>query len=237
MGKPEGLTGILVVSPGARQCLHTPKHPRNPYLCAMIALDHTLLSEDLLDKQFACDLGQCQGACCVEGDEGAPLEKEEVATLKEIYPSVAPYLRAEGRATIEKQGTSCIDPLDNEPVTPLVEGRECAYAVFENGTALCGIEKAWQAGATTFRKPLSCHLYPIRITKYPDYHALNYHQWPICDPACSLGATLKIPVYRFAREALIRAYGQKWYAELEEVAEAFETQCRQEESPRDPVQE
>jgi hypothetical protein len=200
----------------------------------MIALDHTLLSEDLLDKQFACDLSQCQGACCVEGDEGAPLEKEEVDTLREIYPAVAPYLRPEGRAAIEAQGTSQVDPLDDEPVTPLVNGAECAYAVFENGTALCGIEKAWQAGATGFRKPLSCHLYPIRITKYPDYHALNYHQWPICDPACSLGASLQIPVFRFAREALIRAYGQKWYDELEAVAQAYEEQCRQEDVPRDP---
>lgn len=185
----------------------------------MIALENTLISEDILDRQFMCDLDRCHGACCVEGDAGAPLESDEVEILERIYPQVAPYLRPQGREAIKKLGTSVIDPTDEEPVTPLVYGAECAYAVFDDqGTALCGIEKAYNAGAIDFPKPVSCHLYPIRIENYEHYDALNYDRWPICDPACSLGESLQLPVYRFAKDALVRRYGTEWYEQLEELA-------------------
>lgn len=190
----------------------------------MIAVGDTLLSEDLLEKAFVCDLTKCKGACCVEGDAGAPLESEEVTILEEIYEDVKPFLRPEGAAAIEEQGTSIQDPSDDEWVTPLVNGAECAYVIFdEKGVTKCGIEKAWEEGAVDFRKPVSCHLYPIRIDKYATYDAVNYHKWQICSPACDLGAQLKVPVYKFTKDALIRKYGPEWYKELEEVAEQWPT--------------
>ncbi|HAD96832.1 MAG TPA: DUF3109 domain-containing protein [Cryomorphaceae bacterium] len=185
----------------------------------MIAIQETLISEDLLEKEFVCNLSACKGACCVEGDAGAPLETAEVRLLEEIYKDVAPYLREEGRQTIEKQGVAIRDPYDGEWVTPLVNGAECAYVIFdEKGVSKCGIEKAWEQGAVNWQKPVSCHLYPIRITRYPSYDAVNYHRWQICSPACDLGKQLEVPVYKFVKDALIRKYGSEWYAELEEVA-------------------
>jgi hypothetical protein len=188
----------------------------------MIAIDETLISEDLLDKHFVCDLSKCKGACCVEGDAGAPLEKQEVDTLDTIYPSVKPFLRPEGVVAIDQQGTAVIDPEDGEWVTPLVNGAECAYVIFdEKGITKCGIEKAWEAGAVPFRKPISCHLYPVRIQKYPAYEAVNYHKWHICAPACTLGKELQLPVYVFLKDALIHKYGPAWYEELDQVAKAW----------------
>lgn len=188
----------------------------------MISIGDTLISEDILEKKFVCDLTACKGACCVEGDAGAPLEPEEVKILADEYEKVKPYLRPEGIKAIEEQGTHVIDELDGEPVTPLVNDAECAYVVFdENGTTLCGIEKAWKEGKTHFRKPVSCHLYPIRIQKYSSFEAVNYHKWKICSAACSLGESLKVPVYKFTKDALIRKYGPEWYTDLEKAAEHF----------------
>ena len=189
----------------------------------MISLGNTLLSEELFSEQFVCDLQKCKGACCVEGDAGAPLEPAEVDILKKEYSNFENYLRPEGRAAVEEQGTHVIDPMDDEPVTPLVNGAECAYVVFdEKGTTLCGIEKAWRDGKTSFLKPVSCHLYPIRIQRYKSFDAVNYHQWQICAPACDLGKELKVPVFRFAKDSLIRKYGEKWYQELEILAKEWE---------------
>lgn len=183
----------------------------------MIVIRNTIVSEDLLEEEFVCDLSKCRGACCVEGDAGAPLENSEVETLESIYEDVKPFLRGEGARAVEKQGKAVIDPNDGEWVTPLVNGAECAYVIFENGVTKCGIEKAWENGKTDFRKPISCHLYPIRITPYPSYDAVNYHKWSICAPACDLGKELKVPVYKFTKDSLIRKYGPDWYAELEEA--------------------
>ncbi len=186
----------------------------------MIAIDDTLISEDLLEKAFVCDLTKCKGACCVEGDAGAPLADDEMSILEEIYEDVKPFLRKEGVAAIEAQGTSVKDPADGEWVTPLVNNAECAYVIFDDkGVTKCGIEKAWEEGAAQWRKPVSCHLYPIRIDSYPTYDAVNYHKWQICSPACSLGESLKVPVYKFTKDALIRKYGPDWYEQLQEVAE------------------
>lgn len=188
----------------------------------MISIGDTLISEDILQKQFVCDLSACKGACCVEGDAGAPLEAEEVKILADEYERVKPFLRPEGIKAIEEQGTHVIDELDGEPVTPLVNDAECAYVVFdENGTTLCGIEKAWKEGKTHFRKPVSCHLYPIRVQKYSSFEAVNYHKWKICAAACTLGESLKVPVYKFTKDALIRKYGSEWYGDLEKAAEHF----------------
>ncbi len=185
----------------------------------MFQIGKTIVSDDILEKEFVCNLSACKGACCVEGAGGAPLCEEETRILEGIYPEVRPFLRDEGIRAIEAQGTSVIG-LDKGLETPLVEDQECAYVVFdEKGTAKCGIEQAYDQGSIDWRKPISCHLYPIRVKEYSQFSAVNYHKWQICDDACSLGKELQVPVYRFVKEALIRKYGEDWYAELERVAE------------------
>jgi hypothetical protein len=186
----------------------------------MILVGDVVLSDDIKENFFVCDLEACKGACCVEGDSGAPLEDEETKILEDIYPLVKDYITAEGRAVIEAQGTWVIDA-DGDKVTPtLGANRECAYALYdERGILKCGIEQAYLAGKTSWKKPISCHLYPIRVTKYDQYDALNYNRWHICDPACQLGKSLQVPLYRFLKEALVRKYGEAWYAELVEDIE------------------
>ncbi len=184
----------------------------------MFQLGKTIVSEDIIKKDFVCNLNACKGACCIEGEAGAPVTEEEVVILKEIYPKVRPFLRSEGIAAIEKHGTHIKTDLD-ELETPLVEGKECAYVTFtDKGIASCGIEDAFNAGAIDFIKPISCHLYPVRVQDYSEFAAVNYHRWPICDDACALGKELKVPVYKFVKTALIRKFGENWYSELEKVA-------------------
>jgi hypothetical protein len=190
----------------------------------MIEHRGTLISEDLFEERFVCDLNACKGACCVEGESGAPLEEDEAKLLAELWPMIKPYIPESGQCAVAEYGTSVVDS-DGDLVTPLVEGhKECAFTVFENGIALCGIEKAWKAGAIPFRKPISCHLYPIRIAKLKFHEGLNYHRWQLCKPACACGAKLGVPVFRFLKDALTRKYGAPWYAELEEVFAAWKQQ-------------
>lgn len=151
------------------------------------------------------------------GDSGAPLEDDEVELLKEIFPRLKPFLSEESIATIEKFGTSVVD-FENDKVTPLNNGKECAYVVFKEGIALCGIEQAYNAGAVTFRKPVSCHLYPVRIKKYKAYDAVNYDRWEICKPAIILGDKLNMPVHLFVKDALTRKYGEEWFNLLDTAA-------------------
>jgi hypothetical protein len=180
----------------------------------MILIENTVISDDIADQYFVCDLLKCKGACCVEGDLGAPLEDVELPALESEYEAVKPYLSAEGIRAIEEQGLYVQD-WEGDYSTPTIGDRECAYAIYdERGILKCGIEQAYFDGKTDFRKPLSCHLYPIRITKYDQYHALNYDRWHICSPACDHGAALKVPLYRFLKEPLTRAYGEAWYDEL-----------------------
>jgi hypothetical protein len=180
----------------------------------MLQIGRQIYSFELFDEQFVCDLEKCLGACCVIGESGAPLEEEEAALLDEIYPLLEPFLREEAYSYLEKKGRHTIDQ-ENDLVTPLLDGKECVYTVFENSIAKCGIEKAFHQGAIPFRKPLSCHLYPIRIRSYSQFDAVNYHRWPICQPATTLGKSLKVPVYRFCKDAIIRKYGQEEYSELQ----------------------
>lgn len=185
----------------------------------MIEIDGKIISGEVFERQFVCNLKACKGICCVEGDAGAPLLPEETEILEKIYPDIESFLAEDGKAAIAEQGTSVTDSFDGEPVTPLVDGAHCAYTVFEaDGTAACGIENAWKAGKTDFRKPISCHLYPIRIKSYPEFDAVNYDHWSICDAACRLGESLQVPVYEFLKEALIRKYGEEWYEKLAEAA-------------------
>jgi len=188
------------------------------YICSMFQLGKTIVSEDIIEKDFICNLSACKGACCVDGDAGAPLEKEEAKILKVIYPKVKPFLRKEGIEVIEKQGTY-ITTEDGELETPLINGADCAYVIYdENETALCAIEEAYNQGEVKWKKPVSCHLYPVRVKDYSEFSAVNYHQWHICDDACSLGKELQVPVYKFVKEALVRKFGEDWYMELEKVA-------------------
>lgn len=183
----------------------------------MIDIDNKLLSTDLFKKEFVCNLSACKGACCVEGNAGAPVAPEEVAILEEIYPKVKPYLTDRGIAEIEKVGTS-VDGI-GEKETPILEGKECAYTVFEkDGSAKCGIEQAYNDGVIDWKKPISCHLYPIRISVYSDFEALNYDKWSICSEACVLGQELKVPVYKFLKDPLIRKYGSEFYEKVEIAA-------------------
>lgn len=181
----------------------------------MIEIGNTLISDDVVEKKFVCDLNACKGACCVHGDSGAPLEDEETEILEKIYPKVKPYLNEKGIAAIEAQGKWLTDS-DGDKVTPLVDGnKECAYTIFENGFAFCGIEKAWKDGKVKFRKPVSCHLYPVRISKYKKFDAVNYETWDICKPACACGEKLQVSVHHFVKDALVRKYGEDWWNALD----------------------
>lgn len=185
----------------------------------MIAIDNTVVSEHLLEKKFVCDLEACKGACCVQGESGAPLEKEEIPILEAIYDKVKPYMDRDGIKAIDKQGFYVIDE-DGDYTTPLIKGAQCAFVYFDDtGTAKCAIEKAHKEGKVDFKKPISCHLYPVRITRYKSYDAVNYHKWHVCKPACECGARLDVPVYKFLKEPLIRRFGEGWYAQLQTAAE------------------
>lgn len=184
----------------------------------MFQIGKTIVSEEIVQKDFLCNLSACKGACCIAGDAGAPLEAKETEILKEIYPLVKPFLRKKGIEAIEQQGTSVIGE-DGEFETPLVDGADCAYVTFDNrGTALCGIEEAYNQGEIKWKKPVSCHLYPVRVQDYSEFAAVNYHHWEICDDACTLGKELQVPVYKFVKEALIRKFGEDWFMELEKAA-------------------
>ena len=190
------------------------------YFCRMIQLGKTLLSEDIIEKEFVCNLSACKGACCVDGDAGAPLEEEELKILMDIYPKVKPFLREEGIKAIEEQGL--FTTTDGEYETPLINNADCAYVIFDDkNVALCAIEEAYNQGEVSWKKPVSCHLYPIRVKDYSEFSAVNYHNWQICDDACTLGKELQVPVYKFVKEALIRKFGEDWYIELEKVAEKY----------------
>ncbi len=184
----------------------------------MFQLGKTIVSETIIEKDFVCNLSACKGACCISGDAGAPLSKEEADTLATIYPKIKPLLREKGIAAIEELGTS-ITTSFGDLETPLIKGADCAYVIFDDKkTALCGIEEAYNQGKIEWKKPISCHLYPIRVKEYTEFSAVNYDKWDICDDACTLGAALQVPVYRFVKEALIRKFGEDWYLELEKTA-------------------
>ena len=188
----------------------------------MIQIDDKLISEDIFSEEFVCNLSKCKGACCVEGDVGAPLDKNETEILDRLYPKFKSYLTEDGIKAIEEQGTWTTDPSDGDFVTPMVENRECVYVTFdEKGITKCGIEKAYEDGAIDWQKPISCHLYPIRATEYRTFTALNYHEWPICNDACTLGKELQVPVYKFLKTPLIRKYGEEFYQTLSDAADEW----------------
>ncbi|MCB0569007.1 MAG: DUF3109 family protein [Phaeodactylibacter sp.] len=188
----------------------------------MLLIRDVLISDDVIEKQFLCNLSACKGACCWEGDYGAPLDEEELGVLKHIYEQVAPFLLPEGRQAIREQGVFTYYEDNDSFGTPLVNNGPCAYMIYdEQGVAKCGIEQAFLAGKTDFKKPISCHLYPIRVAGNPElgFVALNYDEWDICSAACTLGKQKQIPVYQFVKDAIIRKYGQDFYDELDAAAQ------------------
>lgn len=201
----------------------------------MILIEDKIISDDVVEQQFLCNLKACKGACCWEGDMGAPLEAAELAILENIYDDVKPFLTTEGIQAIENQGVYTYfknddrnQPEDPEelPGTPLIDNGACAYMTRDAlGIAKCGIEQAHNAGAVTFKKPISCHLYPIRIKTYDGFEAVNYDRWEICSAACELGQQKQLPVYQFLKEPLIRKYGEEFYAALDAAANFQEEQA------------
>ncbi len=188
----------------------------------MIQIGKAIVSFDIFDKHFLCDLNACKGACCVEGDSGAPLTKKEAKTIKKHYPIIKQYIDEKYQKVIADKGCSVVDS-DGDLVTPLYNNRECVYTFCdEKGILKCGIEKAYLDGKIDFRKPVSCHLFPIRIQKYTDFDAVNYQQLDICKAARSCGLANQLPLYKFLKEPLIRKYGEQWYEELEVAADHLE---------------
>jgi hypothetical protein len=179
----------------------------------MLRIENTIFSFDILEKKFRCNLPACLGNCCRYGDSGAPLSVDETLILEDIWEEVRPYLTPEGIAVIEEKGRSVKD-FENDNVTPLIGDAECAYTVLKDNILMCGIEMAWSDGKISFRKPLSCHLFPVRIRDYTDFRAVNYEELAICSPARKSGSDKGIYVYEFLKEPLIRALGKDLYKEL-----------------------
>ncbi|MCX6351626.1 MAG: DUF3109 family protein [Bacteroidetes bacterium] len=186
----------------------------------MIQHEGTLISLDVLEEDFVCNLSQCKGACCVEGDFGAPLNEDEIEIIERDLEAIKPFMTAVAVTQIEEMGFAEKDP-DGDLVTQCIKGRDCVFAISEKGVYKCAIEKAYEAGKTDFKKPISCHLYPIRLSELQDYTAINYSVWDICTPACTLGKELKVPVYKFLKEPLQRKFGVQWYKDLELIAKEF----------------
>ena len=188
----------------------------------MLVIDNILISDDILQEQFLCNLQACKGACCIEGDFGAPLEANEAEIIEDIYEHIAPLLSDQARSIISKEGFTKYYE-DNETLgTPLLPNGACAYLTDESSTGIakCAFEKAFEEGKISFRKPISCHLYPVRVTSRPNlgFEALNYDRWDICSAACTAGKKAQLFLFQFVKEALIRKYGEDFYAELEAAA-------------------
>ena len=189
--------------------------------------NNTLVSLDVIEKEFCCDLDTCRGCCCIEGDAGCPVTDEELQQIEKLMPELLPQMTKEAREVVERQGLSYLDP-SGEQVLSIVNGKDCIFARTDhNGWCYCLIEKAYNASKIDFKKPISCHLYPIRLTKVGDYTGVEYHRWDICHCARVLGKKKHIPIYQFLKEPLIRRFGQAWYDELELTATEWHKQCAQ----------
>ncbi len=188
----------------------------------MLQIGDKIVSLDVIEEKFLCDISQCLGQCCIDGDAGAPLDENELGILENILPVIWDDLSERSKQVIKKQGVFYIDE-DNEPVTSIVDGGECVFTYFdEKGICKCAIEKAYKEGKIDFYKPISCHLYPIRLARYHDFTAVNYHKWSVCEAARQLGKENGLPVFRFLKEPLVRRFGKEWFEQLELVAEEWE---------------
>lgn len=190
----------------------------------MVQVGEAIVSFDVLKEPFCCDLSCCKGVCCIEGDAGAPVTIDEVAAIENLLPEIEQQLSPEAKDVISKQGVAYTDA-SGDLVTSIVNGKDCVFTCYgSDGCCYCAIERAFREGRTSFMKPLSCHLYPIRITKVGSYKALNYNRWDICKAAVIKGKKEGFPVYKFLKEPLIRCFGEEWYNELETVVEELKKQ-------------
>ena len=190
----------------------------------MLIVDDKLISDDIVTEQFMCNLKACKGACCHEGDYGAPLTNDERTILEEEYSNIKPFITERGRQEVQVQGLYEFIKETKEWATPCIDKSACVYMTRTNeGYASCGIEQAYNAGATKFKKPISCELYPIRVEadEAAGFEALNYDRWDICSAACELGKTEKMPIYKFVKNAIIRKWGEDFYAQLDAAAAHF----------------
>lgn len=187
----------------------------------MLQIGNTLVSLDLIEKFFCCDLDKCHGECCIEGDAGAPVSNEELDKIKEILPEIWDDLLPRAKEVINRQGVGYVDE-DGDLVTSIVDGKNCVFTCYgENGMCFCAIEKAFREGRIDFYKPISCHLYPVRLTEYPTFTSVNYHRWKICKAAEVLGRSRNIRLYQFLEQPLVRKFGKEWYDELCIACEAY----------------
>lgn len=185
----------------------------------MYQIGDVLISDEVLTERFVCDLEKCMGACCIEGDAGAPVDLDEIMQIEEVLPIIWDQLSIPARKVINKQGVAYTDP-EGQLVTSIVNNKDCVFTCYdEKGCCFCALEKAYREGKTKFYKPLSCHLYPIRHKRVGDLDALNYHQWEVCKAAVLLGQKKDVRVYEFLKEPLIRKFGEAWYQELTEAVE------------------
>lgn len=191
----------------------------------MIQIGSVIVSIDCLKEKFCCDLDVCNGQCCIDGDAGAPVTLDEVAEIEETLEEIQDELSPEARQIINRQGVAYTDS-EGDLVTSIVNGKDCVFTCYDKaGCCFCTIEKAFREGRVGFQKPISCALYPIRVRELSGgLCALNYHRWDVCKAAVKKGEQEDLPVYRFLREPLVRRFGQAWYDELEEVAEALQSQ-------------
>lgn len=187
----------------------------------MFQIKDTIVASDIIEESFLCDLSVCKGECCVEGDSGAPLEDEEVKIIEDLLPQVWDDLSPQAQNVINQQGVAYKDT-DGEMVTSIVKGEDCVFTYYDDkGVCKCAIEKAYREGRVSFYKPISCHLYPIRLQRYRDFTAVNYHRWRVCKPAVALGKKEGLKIYQFLKEPLVRKFGEDWYKELVLVAEEY----------------
>ncbi len=192
----------------------------------MLALNNTLISEDILNNEFVCNLEACKGICCVEGDYGAPLEQSEIGIIEESLDEIKPYMNKANREKLENKGFYEQDP-DGDMVTKCMGGKDCIFVRKESdGVYKCTIERAWEDGKINFQKPVSCHLYPVRLEEDGPMTQLHYDKAEMCDPACTLGKSLQVPLYKFVKEALIRKFGEEWYNQLDSIAESLGSKKR-----------
>ena len=190
----------------------------------MLQVQDVVVSFDVLKEKFLCDLSACKGACCIEGDAGAPVELDEVEKLEEVLPLIEDELSPEARAVIDEQGVVYVDQ-EGDLVTSIVNGKDCVFTCYDDkGCCYCAIEKAFREGKTDFMKPVSCHLYPIRVKDFGEFKGVNYNRWDVCKAAVLLGQKENLPVYKFLKEPLIRKFGAEWYAELETAVEELKKQ-------------
>lgn len=184
----------------------------------MIQIQDTILTDDIFEQHFICDLCKCKGQCCVDGESGAPLTQEEHENILRILPEIWADLSPKAQDLINKQGISYVD-YDGELVTSIINGEECVFTFFDaDGVCKCAIDRAYREGRIDVQKPISCHLYPIRLQEFADFTAVNYHRWSVCKPAVALGKKEGVPLYQFLKEPLIRKFGQEWYTEVCEAA-------------------